>query len=174
MDQVSNQTCPICREKKATLTEDRTEIPHFGAVYMFSINCKGCKYSMSDVECEEQQEPKKITFNITDEKDMKVRVIKSSYATVKIPQMRMSVEGKGESSGYVSNMEGLLNRFKEIIEGQRDSAEDAKQRKSAKNLLKKLWSVTLGEQELKVVIEDPSGNSAIISDKAVVEKFKGK
>ena len=30
-----------------------------------------------------------------------------------------------------------------------------------------------GKQKQKVIIEDPSGNSAIISDKAVVEKLKG-
>ena len=31
-----------------------------------------------------------------------------------------------------------------------------------------------GDEELKIIIEDPSGNSAIISEKAVVSKFKGK
>ena len=43
---------------------------------------------------------------------------------------------------------------------------------NSKNLLKKLWKVENGEQELKIVIEDPSGNSAIISEKAEVSKLK--
>ena len=172
MDQLPNQECPICHKKKATLTEDRSEIPHFGAVYVFSIQCSACKYSMADVETEEDHPPQKHTINVDSEKDMKIRVIKSSNATVKIPQMRMSVEPVGNASGYVSNVEGLLNRFKEIIEDQRDSAEDPKARKAAKNLLKKLWKVTLGEQPLKIIIEDPTGNSAIVSDKTKVEKLK--
>jgi len=45
-------------------------------------------------------------------------------------------------------------------------------KRNAKNLLKKLWKVELGDEKLKIVIEDPSGNSAIISDKAVSEKLK--
>ena len=45
-------------------------------------------------------------------------------------------------------------------------------KKAAKNLLKKIWKVECGEQEMKVVIEDPTGNSAIISDKAIVTKLK--
>jgi C4-type Zn-finger protein len=40
--------------------------------------------------------------------------------------------------------------------------------------LKKIWNAKCGEAELTIIIEDPSGNSAIISEKAVVEPFKGK
>ena len=47
-------------------------------------------------------------------------------------------------------------------------------RKKAKNLLKKLWKVECGDEQLKIVIEDPSGNSAIVSERAVVSKMKGK
>ena len=172
MDQLSNQECPICHKKTATLTEDRSEIPHFGSVYLFSIQCSACKYSMADVETEEENPPQRHTITVDSEADMKIRVVKSSNATVKIPQMRMSVEAVGNASGYISNIEGLLNRFKEIIEEQRDNADDPATRKAAKNLLKKLWKVTLGEQPLKIIIEDPTGNSAIVSDKTLVEKLK--
>lgn len=86
--------------------------------------------------------------------------------------MRMSVEPGIASEGYVSNIEGMLERFKKILESQRDTAGEDSERKTAKNLLKKLWKVECGDEELKIVIEDPSGNSAIISDKAVVTKMK--
>ena len=39
-------------------------------------------------------------------------------------------------------------------------------------MLKKLWKVECGDEKLKIIIEDPSGNSAIISEKAKVEKLK--
>jgi len=75
------------------------------------------------------------------------------------------------STGFLSNIEGLLNRFKKIIESERDNAEDQSIRKKAKNLLKKLWKVELGEEKLKIIIEDPSGNSAIVSDRAETKKL---
>lgn len=172
MEQIKNQKCPMCNKKALTLTEDRQEIPNYGPVYLFSMQCMKCKYHMSDVESEESHGPVKYTITVDSEKDMKIRVIKSSSASIKIPQMRMSVEPVGNSIGYVSNIEGLLNRFKEILEDQRDNADDPKIRKKAKNLLKKLWKVTLGDVPLKIIIEDPDGNSAIVSDKAEVVKKK--
>ena len=78
------------------------------------------------------------------------------------------------SSGYISNIEGVLLRFKKIIEKEKDNSDDPEIRKHAKNLLKKLWKAELGEFPLKIIIEDPSGNSAIVSDKTEVVNLKDK
>ena len=47
-------------------------------------------------------------------------------------------------------------------------------KKRCKNLLKRMWKIKLGDIPTKLILEDPSGNSAIISDKAKVEKLKVK
>ena len=44
-------------------------------------------------------------------------------------------------------------------------------KKKAKNMLKKLNRTMWGQEKLKIIIEDPSGNSAIISDKAKKSKL---
>ncbi len=174
MDKVENETCPMCQEKKLTLIEDEQDIPYFGPVFIFSMICSGCGYKQSDVECAQQKEPSKYEFTVEKADDMKVRVVKSGEASIKIPQLKMSVDPGVASEGYVSNVEGVLQRFKKILEGERDSADDDEIRKKAKNLLKKLWKVECGEDSLKIIVEDPSGNSAIISDKVVITKLKGK
>lgn len=171
-DELKNQPCPVCHEKTLTLRENEQEIPFFGKTHVFSMTCSNCKFNKADVEADEPKESCKITITIDSEKDQKIRVIKSSLATVKIPQMRMDVQPGPASNGYISNIEGLLKKFKEIIEQQKNETEDPKVRKHAKNLLKKLWKVSLGEIPLKIIIEDPSGNSAIISEKAKIEKLK--
>ena len=172
MDKLDKQPCPFCNQNTLTLTEDETEIPYFGKAFLFSMDCSNCKAHKADVEAAEIKEPTKYTITVDSEKDMQIRVIKSSNATVKIPQMRMSVTPGPASIGYISNIEGLLDRFKEIIEGEKEVAEEQEEKKHAKNLLKKLWKVKLGEIPLKIIIEDPTGNSAIISDKAKIEKLK--
>jgi zinc finger protein len=172
MEKLENQQCPFCNKKTLTLTEDKKEIPYFGNVFIFSMTCSNCKYHKADVEAEEQKEPCKYTIEVNSEKDMSIRVVKSSQATIKIPQMRISVTPGPASVGYISNIEGILNRFKKIIESEKDNAEDTKTRKHAKNLLKKIWKVKYGNEKLKIIIEDPSGNSAIISEKAEVKKLK--
>jgi len=172
MNKLEKQQCPFCKTKNLILIEEKKEIPYFGKLFIFSMDCSNCHYHKSDVEAEEQKEPAKYTITVDKEKDMKIRVIKSSNATVKIPQLRMSVTPGPASIGYISNIEGLLDRFIKIIEDKRDETDDPKEKKHAKNLLKKLRKVKFGDIPLKIIIEDPSGNSAIISDKAKVEKLK--
>lgn len=167
-EELSGQFCPMCKQKTLTLSEAEKEVPYFGKVYLFSMSCSNCKYHKADVECVEKHEPSKYTFEITSEDDMKVRVVKSSEATVKIPHITTITPGPA-SNGYITNIEGILNRVKKEIEVIRDTAEDDEDRKKAKNLLKKIINITWGRQAQKIIIEDSSGNSAIISDKAIKE-----
>ena len=52
------------------------------------------------------------------------------------------------------------------------AGKDEELKKKAKNLLKKIQNILWGEEKIKIIIEDRTGNSAIISDKAVKEKLK--
>ena len=172
MDKLEKQPCPMCKTKNLTLTEEDKEIPYFGKCYLFSMTCSNCKYHISDVEAEQKKDPSRYTIEINSEKDMQIRIIKSSTATIKMPQLRMEVTPGPASIGYISNIEGVIERFKKIIEDQRDLSEDEEEKKTAKNLLKKIWKIKLGDIPIKMILEDPEGNSAIISEKAKVEKLK--
>jgi len=172
MEKLEKQKCMFCGENKLTLMQDEADVPYFGKVFVFSMKCDGCNYSKSDVEAADFKDPCKITFNIQDKKDLNVRVVVSSNASVKIPGLKIDSRPGPASEGYVSNIEGLLNRFKKVLESTKENTDDESERKSLKNLLKKLWKVECGDLELKIIIEDPSGNSGIISDKAKIEKVK--
>tara|TARA_Y100000310_G_C20431427_1_gene691649 strand:- start:144 stop:665 length:522 start_codon:yes stop_codon:yes gene_type:complete len=172
MEKLDKQKCGFCGKNELTLVQDGLDIPFFGKVFVFSMDCSECGFSKSDVEAEEIREPCKITFEVKSEEDMKVRVIKSSSAMLKIPELRLSVRPGPAAEGYVSNVEGVLGRFKKVVEDLRDSADDDKDKKSAKNLLKKMWKVECGDIPVKIVIEDPTGNSGIVSDRTKVEKLK--
>ena len=169
---MKNQPCPFCSKKTLSLIEDKKDIPYFGKCFLMTMSCSNCKYHKFDIESAERKDPVKYTFVVKDKDDMKVRVVKSAEATIKVPTLRMDVRSAIGATAYISNIEGVLRRFKKIIEGQRDSADDPSVRKKAKNLLKKLRKIEDGELECKIVIEDKSGNSAIISDKAEVSNIK--
>ncbi|MBN1385449.1 ZPR1 zinc finger domain-containing protein [Candidatus Woesearchaeota archaeon] len=167
---LENQKCSMCNKDTLTLTEAEREIPYFGKVYIFSMSCSSCNYHMADVESAEQNEPVRFTIEVDCEEDMKIRVVKSSQATIKIPHVATITPGTA-SNGYVTNIEGILNRIKVQTESLRDNAEDDEERRKAKNLVKKLMDVMWGREKLKIILEDPSGNSAIISEKAVKTKL---
>ena len=168
-----NRPCPLCGKNSLILTERETEVPYFGKVYLFSMTCNECKYHKADVESMEQKEPIRYEFEISAEDDMKVRVVKSSEAVVRLPHLAAITPGPA-SQGYVTNIEGILNRVKHQIETAKEAEEDEEGKKKAKNLLKKITKITWGQEKQKIIIDDPSGNSAIISEKAIKSPLKVK
>ena len=167
---MKGEPCVFCHEKTLVLTEREIEVPFFGKIFLFSMSCSSCKYHKADVESVVPKEPCKYTFEISSEADMKVRVVRSSQATIKIPHISTITPGPA-SNGYVTNIEGILNRVKVQIERLRDEEEDEEAKKKAKNMLKKLTRVMWGQEKLTITIEDPTGNSAIISEKAEKKKM---
>ena len=173
-EQITGEKCPICGENTLTLTEMAREIPYFGLCHIFSMTCSSCHYHKADVEAEEDRGPVQYVLTIDSEEDLKIRVVKSSNATIKFGLIG-SVESGEASNGYVTNIEGLLNRLKRQIEHLRDAAQaegDSAAAKKAKNHLKKLTRIMWGQEPLKITMKDPTGNSAILSDKAEMSKKK--
>lgn len=169
-DVLEKQKCPMCFKDTLTLTDAEREVPYFGLVYLFSMDCSTCNYHKADLESAEEKEPSKYSFEVSSEADLNVRVVKSANATIKIPRI-MSIESGPTSNGYVTNIEGILNRVKVMLEKARDDAEDNEDRKKAKNMLKKIQDVLWGRDKITITIEDPTGNSSIISEKAVKSKL---
>lgn len=170
MTELKNQKCTFCGENKLTLREDEVEIPHFGRVYVLSMDCSGCNYRKSDIEPAEEKEPCKYTFEINSENDLNVKIVKSGDAIVKIPHV-ITMEPGPASSGYITNVEGLIEKVKKIVEDSVEGEDDPSAKKKAKNINKKLGKVLVGREKLKIIIEDPTGHSAIISDKAQKSKL---
>ena len=169
---ISGENCPFCHEKTLSLMESEIDVPFFGKTFVFSMDCSNCKYHKADVEsAQEDSEPVKYSLEISSEEDMKIRIIKSSNATIKIPHIG-NIEPGEAANGYITNVEGILQRMKKQIEMLRDDSEEEEDRKKAKNMLKKLMHVMWSQEKLKMTLEDPTGNSAIVSDKAVKEKLK--
>ncbi|MBI2549950.1 ZPR1 zinc finger domain-containing protein [Candidatus Woesearchaeota archaeon] len=173
IDVVMGELCPVCSKKSLTLTEREQEIPYFGKVFLFSMTCTSCKFHKADLECAEAKEPARYSIEVSGSDDMGIRVVKSGQATVKVPYVA-NIEPGEASNGYVTNVEGLLQRIKKQIEVVRDTEEDQDAVQKAKSLIKKINRCVWGEEKLRIIIEDPTGNSAVISEKAAVEKMKVK
>ncbi len=167
---LGGQPCPMCNKKELSLTQTEMDVPFFGKLLVFSMHCTGCHYHKADVEAAEVKEAAKYTFEVDGKADLSVRVIRSSEGSIKIPHVG-SLEPGTHAEGFVTNIEGIIEKFKKQIETLRDTAEEEEDRKKAKNLLKKLQNVLWGSEKLKIIVEDPTGNSAIISEKAVRSKL---
>jgi zinc finger protein len=168
IDVLEGEICPFCRKKTLTLRQAEREIPYFGNVLIFSMDCEDgeCGYHKADVESTENRSPVRHSLQVESEDDLRVRVVKSSFATIKIPHIG-SIEPGEASNGYVTNVEGIISRIKKQVEFLRENAEEDSEKKKAKNMLKKINKVLWGQEKITINLDDPTGNSAIISEKVV-------
>lgn len=104
-------------------------------------------------------------FQITSERDLMVRVVKSSTGTIKLPELGVTVEPGPSSEGYVSNIEGVLDRVEGAIKLAVKEA-DAVRRRRGEAKIKKLDAIRAGKRRARLIISDPFGHSAIVDKRA--------
>jgi len=160
------ERCPICGATGTFHVTGRiSEIPYFGEILSTLVNCTACKFRHADVMCLGERKPVRYEFTISSDKDMMVRVVKSSTGTVKIPQLGVKINPGPASEGYVSNVEGVLNRIETALTLAMREIEP-KKRVRAERLLKTLQAIRDGKLKAKLIILDPSGNSTIVDERA--------
>lgn len=160
--------CPVCHAKGSLKLETKTEnIPYFGEVMESTVKCDECGFKHSDIICLESKEPVKYTLKIEKNK-MNTRVVKSQSATITIPELGLKVEPGPQSQGYVSNVEGILERFKKAVETALSWAEDEETRGNAHEILDMIENLRTGEKDATLIIEDPFGHSLIEDEDAIV------
>lgn len=162
-------SCPVCG-KVMRIIETPYEIPYFGKVVLFSMICS-CGYKFSDVILPEMGNPVQYKIKVN-EKTLSARVVKSASATIKIPDLEIEVLPGPGSEGYISNVEGVLLRVENGVRMALHFSENEEQKKRAEEILKILDKARKGEKELTLIIEDPSGNSAIIHELAEKKEMK--
>ena len=160
--------CPACSvEGKAKSIMKELEIPHFGKVLETSIQCPECGFKHSDIIALEQNDPAKYVLEIN-ENTLTVRVVRSQSATVIIPEIGVKVEPGPKSEGYVTNVEGILNRFEDAVEKALNMFEDEQSQINGKNTLNQIQELKKGNGTATLIILDPFGQSKIVSDNAEI------
>lgn len=160
--------CPACFvEGKAKSIMKELDIPHFGKVLETSIQCPVCGFKHSDIIALEQNDPAKYVLEIN-KNTLTVRVVRSQSATVSIPEVGVKVEPGPKSEGYVTNVEGMLNRFEDAIKKALNLFEDEQSQINAKNALAQIQELKEGNGTATLIIQDPFGQSKIVSDSAEV------
>ncbi len=159
--------CPVCKEKGSLTLKTTTEnIPYFGEIMESTVKCSECGFKHSDVICLEVKDPVKYNLTIGKEK-MNTRVVKSQSATIKIPEIGLKVEPGPQSQGYVSNIEGILERFQKAVNTALSWAEDENSKGNAVRILDDLDRIRYGDKKVTLIIEDPFGHSLIEDKKAI-------
>ncbi len=156
--------CPVCGKKTLFYRAVELEIPNFGKCLETTVYCKSCGFRHSDVLMLETHEPLRYEMPIEDEEDLNARVIRSTSGTITIPEIGAKLEPGPFSEAFITNVEGVLNRFVDILLQLLHTYPD--KREEILEVMRKIGYIRHGRMKATIILDDPFGNSAIVSEKA--------
>ncbi len=166
---VLNGPCAACGEECEYIYQTET-IPYFSDILIVSASCPACGHRYANTQMLREGEPMRFTFRVESPDDLSVRVVRSMSGAVRIPELGVEINPGPACEGFVTNVEGVLERVLSVIEGVLVWAE-SEERVRAECLMADIADARAGDFPITLVIEDPTGNSAIVSDRAIQEPF---
>jgi zinc finger protein len=162
--------CPSCDAESIVSSQSEYKVEHFGSVLIIVSTCQKCGYRHTDVMTLTTREPTALSAKITTVDDLNIRVIKSGTATVSIPEFGATITPGPYSEGFITNVEGILERIEDALTFMLTSTTGKRLAKGEK-MLKQLEMMKEKPRKFTLVIKDPFGNSALVSpDSTKVQK----
>lgn len=141
-----------------------TKIPHFREVIISSFECPHCGYKNTGVESGTEIADRGVTLTLTvsDTTDLNRQVIKSEYATLKIPCLEFEIPPKTQP-GLSTTVEGLISRAIEQLDHEQPVRKVMHPElfHQLEKVIAKLKDLLIVKEPYQIVIDDNSGLSHI-------------
>lgn len=161
--------CPSC-DKEIEIVYQTEDIPYFSKVLLVSGTCD-CGYRYADTMILSESEPVGYTCEIEGVEDLSIRVVRSSRGTLDVPEIGVRIEPGPACEGFITNVEGVFDRIDGVLQGVLSWAE-GEEREKAEELRASIADIRAGSMPVTLIVEDPTGNSAIISEKAIKTRIR--
>jgi len=149
-----------------------SEIPYFGEHTQITVICEACGWKHTDFIPSDGEKPGYSSLIVDEPEKCSARVVRSSSCTIRIPELDLEVSPGGSSSGYVSNIEGVINRFEDAIGSvMRGNSGDEKVLEASTELLEGLRQMKYGNSHFLIEFLDPRGRSQIIHSDATIREL---
>ncbi len=141
-----------------------------------TLVCESCGWRHTDFIPAEGRKPSVWSLIIDSSEHLSTRVVRSSSCTVRIVELGLEVEPGDNATGYISNVEGVLNRFEDAIgiilrSALSEGEEGAPQAEACQDLISQIARVRSGEESVELVLLDPMGHSQILHEDATSEEL---
>ncbi len=180
--------CPACGHRPMVQRYSMLSIPYFDEAFETSLRCNECRHTDSDVMITSVKEPTRVEYAVDSPDALSARVIRSTSGTVNIPELGFLLEPGTAPDSFVTNVEGVLERFRRVLkmamkfneDNYGADLEEARSRGADENelasieecragkvrrgaeLMAALHDILEGRKAATLVIDDPYGNSMII------------
>ncbi len=161
--------CPVCQGTNVIHRSALLDLPYFGEAVQTTVLCEDCGYRHGDLLLLRAKEPMRATLRVDRRDHLDARVARSSSATVRIPELGARVDPGPGSEAFVSNVEGLLHRFRDAARSSEALASSKRARAAAERAIARLDACISGGRAFTLILEDPTGNSDILHTETVRE-----
>ncbi len=160
--------CPQCHVYgQVSMLSMSSEIPYFGEHTQITVICDSCGWKHTDFIPSDGDKVGFWSIIIDSQEKNSARIVRSSSCTIRIPELDLEVTPGGSSSGYITNIEGVLVRFMDAVRSViRDLEKADPDFLAAQDLLHSLQSTAEGSDVLTLELLDPRGRSQIIHEDA--------
>jgi zinc finger protein len=157
----------MCKEVgHLTMLSTTVNVPYFGDGMETTLRCNACGFRHADFMILSQKEPMRLTLHAQDIEDLGIRVIRSHSGTIRIPELGFLAEPTPLSESFVSNVEGVLDRAKDVLLTAMEFWGDEPSKVALlSHYLETYEKCVAGNFPFTLIIEDPFGNSAILAEK---------
>jgi len=139
-----------------------TKIPHYKEIILMSFSCEYCGYSNNEIQSGGaiQEKGLRVTITIASERDLSRQVVKSDYATIRIPELELEIPPKGQK-GEISTVEGVMQRTVTALEQDQPVRRhlDPDGAEQIDNFVARIQEVLRLDSPFTLELDDPSGNS---------------
>jgi zinc finger protein len=161
--------CPVCAHSPLTLRSIELDLPYFGNAIQTTLTCSACGYRHADLLLTRVREPLRITLRVQRPEQLSDRVARSSSATIRILELGAVMEPGPRAEAFVSNVEGVLRKFLDVVQGQQAVARRRSAKSSLAGVRRRIEGMIEGHEPFTFILEDPTGNSDVQDSDAVRE-----
>ena len=105
--------------------------------------------------------PQELRLEVKYTEQLNCRVVRGTKASVSIQEFGLRLDPASSSQSFVTNVEGLLNRFKDAARRAQVLYGDHKSREEIENIEVLLNRAIAGEEPFTIMISDPLGQSRL-------------
>lgn len=158
--------CPLCGSP-TLLRALSLDLPFFGDALQTTVLCRRCGFRHADVLLLSEGEPTRVEFRVREPADLAARVVRSSAGTIRVPEIGADVEPGPGAESFVSNVEGVLRRIRDVLGFAQRRADTADARENAAARIRDVDRMIDGGQSFTLILDDLTGNSAILHERAM-------
>jgi zinc finger protein len=150
------------------------ELPDDDKMLILTFQCNKCDYRNNDViPLITRTEPGISELRVTNERDLKSKLYRSPTASLEIPELELEVEPGPRAGFYLTNIEGVLDRFKSAVSTYRHTLEEKDLKKEEiETLLENIDKAAAGNFNFTLRMTDSEGGSYIVPQDESKFSFK--